>query len=118
MSIIHEHIDNHNVKNTERKLVLYSKYDKLTFPVSISNSKIPTLHQSAALSCPFPRMISGDMYSIVPHNEFDLVFSSYCFARPKSVNKACFVIYSRKLNINVCACVQVQMCIIRVCVCV
>lgn len=58
----------------------------LTCPVSISKRRIPTLHQSAALSWPFPRTISGDIYSKVPHIEFDLVFSSNCFARPKSVN--------------------------------
>lgn len=60
----------------------------LTFHVSISYSKIPTLHQSAALSWPFPITISGAMYSTVPHIEFDLSFSLNFLARPKSVNTA------------------------------
>ena len=61
---------------------------QLTLPVSISKRRIPTLHQSATLSCPRPRIISGAMYTRVPHIEFDLVFSQNSFARPKSVSMA------------------------------
>lgn len=60
--------------------------DGKTFPISISYKRIPRLHQSAALLCPLPRIISGAIYSVVPHKELDLVVSSNCFASPKSVN--------------------------------
>lgn len=62
--------------------------EKLTLPVSISKRRIPTLHQSAALSWPLPWIISGDIYSTVPHIEFVLLFSSNSFANPKSVSIA------------------------------
>ena len=70
-----------------------------TFPVSISYKRMPTLHQSAALSWPLPIIISGAIYSVVPHIEFALVVSSNCFASPKSVNFTWFST-SKKLFSN------------------
>ncbi len=39
------------------------------YPASISNIKIPRDHQSTALSCPLLNIISGAIYSGVPHIE-------------------------------------------------
>ncbi|WVZ23408.1 hypothetical protein V8G54_001952 [Vigna mungo] len=45
-------------------------------PYSISYNKIPRVHQSIALVCPAPVIISGAIYSSVPTNEFDCVNGS------------------------------------------
>ena len=58
----------------------------ITFPVSISYNSIPVLHQSASLLWPLDCKISGAMYSVVPHIEFDLLNSSISLASPKSVS--------------------------------
>lgn len=47
------------------------------------------LHQSASLLWPLDSKISGAMYSVVPHIEFDLLASSISFASPKSVSMTC-----------------------------
>lgn len=57
-----------------------------TWPVSISYKSIPTLHQSAFLLWPLDNKISGAMYSVVPHKEFDRLDSSISLASPKSVS--------------------------------
>lgn len=63
--------------------------DQPTCPVNISNSRIPMLHQSASLLCPLESNISGAMYSVVPHMEFERSDSLISFASPKSVSITC-----------------------------
>jgi len=58
----------------------------ITFPVSISYNRTPTLHQSASLLWPLARRISGAIYSTVPQRELDLPNSSISFDIPKSVS--------------------------------
>ena len=39
------------------------------YPDASSNRSIPKLHQSELVSCPYSLIISGDIYSGVPHTE-------------------------------------------------
>lgn len=83
--------------HTHNQLQINDERYGITFPVSISYNRIPTLHQSASLLWPLASRISGAMYSTVPQKELDLPNSLISFDSPKSVSMT----YTGRANIKV-----------------